>query len=389
MRLLRRTPALLVTNGISASIQGQFMFVVPWMMLARGASPRQAALAAGLVFAPMLFISVPAGIVSDRREPARLMLAMLAIGLVACAAYPVAAIAGYDWFWLVLAAALVVGTVRPFIEGAVLREVGNTATAPWLLRRHTIRSTLNQAAIFASPFIGLLAFRAGGVVAMLVLVCALHLAAMGLAAHAARSPVGRVSRLRTSPLAGLASFLGNPKLQRIAVAALVFNVFSGAALGIMPAVLREHIGLDEFEASAAFVLGGVAVVAFTLPLVSAIQRRVSAAAAFLLAVGVEAVAVLGFVSDNAALLVPVLYAVFLLCNSAAAAALSGARALEVDIDHQALLNLALISIALVGYLTGVGLAAGLLGPIGFGAVLALIALGLGATAVGFRRQLLA
>ncbi|MDH4177002.1 MAG: hypothetical protein OEW31_01670 [Thermoleophilia bacterium] len=389
MRLLRRTPALLVANSLSAAIQGQFMFVAPWIVLARGGSPSDAALVAGLVFVPMLAAAVPAGVVCDRTEPARLMVLSLSIGLGACALYPLCALAGHDWLWLVLLAALVTGTVRLFVEGAVLREVGDTATAPWLLRRQTIRSTLNQAALFASPFTGLLAFRAGGATAVLGLVCAIHVVAIALAAHAGRTPSGRATRSRTSLVAGIASFLANPRLQRLGLAALVWNVFAGAALGIMPAVLREHARLDELEASAAFVVGGVAVVALTLPVVGALQRIVGAPAAFLLAVAVEGVAVLGFADVRLALLAPLLYAVFLLSNSAAAAALSGARALEVDVDHQALLNLALISVSLVGYLVGVAATAGLIGLIGFGAVLALIAAGLGLTAVGFRRPLLA
>ncbi len=323
MRLLRRTPALLLANGISASIQGQFMFVVPWMMLARGSTPTEAALAAGLVFAPMLVVSVPAGIVSDRSEPARLMLVMLAVGIGACALYPAAVLAGSDLFGLVLLAALVTGTVRAFVEGAALREVGNTATAPWLLRRQTIRTTLNQAAIFASPFVGLLAYRAGGVTAVMLLVCVLHVAAGALALQAARLSVPR-SLHRPSALAGMASFLGNRRLQWIGVTALVWNVFAGAALAIMPAVLREHVGLDEVEASVAFVVGGVAVVVLTLPVVALLQRRLGTGTAFLL---------------------------------------------------------------VVGYLVGVALTAGLIGIMGFGALLALIALGLGATAVEFRRPL--
>jgi D-lactate dehydrogenase (cytochrome) len=90
-----------------------------------------------------------------------------------------------------------------------------------------------------------------------------------------------------------------------------------------------------------------------------------------------------------ALLVPLVYAFFLLTNSVAAASLSGARALEVDVDHQALLNLVLIAIAIVGYLVGVLLAAGLIGAFGFGVALAVVAGGLAVTAVGFRRPLLA
>jgi hypothetical protein len=387
VRVLRRTPSLIVANAFSAAIQGQFMFVLPWMLLAEGSSARVAALAAGLVFLPMLLVTVPAGAISDRTDPARLMRWCFLVGLAATALYPAARIAGQDWFWLVLVAALVGGAVRLFVEGAVLREVGDTATSAWLLRRQTIRSTLNQAAIFASPFVGLLAFRAGGSVAVLVLVCALYGAAYALAFNASRLPAS-APRRRPSIVDGFASLVASPRLLWIGVVALVWSVFSGAALGMMPAVLREHAGLDELGASAAFVLGGVAVVALTLPTVSALQRRLDAASVFLVSVAAQGLAVALFVQPRLAFLVPVVYAFFLLTNSVVAAALSGARALEVDVEHQALLNLVLISISIVGYLVGVLLAAGLIGTFGFGVALGVVALGLATTAVGFRRPLL-
>lgn len=387
MRLLRRTPSLLVANALSAAIQGQFMFVLPWMLLAEGSSARVAALAAGIVFLPMLFVTVPAGAISDRTDPARLMKVSFVVGLGSAAVYPAAVAMGLDWFWLIPFAALVTGALRLFVEGAVLREVGDTATSAWLLRRQTIRSTLNQAAIFASPFVGLLAFRAGGNVAVLVLVCVLYALALVLAVNAARVPAAVTVRNRPSIVAGLASLFASPRLLWIGVAALVWNVFAGAALGMMPAVLRVHAGLEELGASVAFVLGGAAVVGLTIPSVAALQRRLDAASVFLVAVLAEGVAVLLFADVRFAVVVPILYAAFLLTNSVAAAALSGARALEVDVDHQALLNLVLIAVAIVGYLLGVLLAAGLIGAFGFGVALAVVALGLGVTAVGFRRPL--
>ena len=365
------------------------MFVLPWMLLAEGSSARVAALAAGLVFLPMLLVTVPAGAISDRTDPARLMRVSFVIGLVSSALYPLALLIGLDWFWLVPVAALVTGALRLFVEGAVLREVGDTATSAWLLRRQNIRSTLNQATIFASPFVGLLAFRAGGSSAVLLLICLLYALALLLALSAGCTPGAVAERSRPSDVAGLASLVASPRLLWIGVAALVWNVFAGAALGMMPAVLREHAGLDEIEASAAFVLGGVAVVLLTIPVVSLLQRRMDAAGVFLVAVAAEGLAVLLFADVRLAFLVPVIYAFFLLTNSVGAASLSGARALEVAVAHQALLNLVLISLAIVGYLLGVLLAAGLIGAFGFGVALVVVALGMAGTAVSFRRPLLA
>ena len=51
--------------------------------------------------------------------------------------------------------------------------------------------------------------------------------------------------------------------------------------------------------------------------------------------------------------------------------------------------MALLTVGMVGFIGGVVLAAGLLGQLGFGVVLALIGAGMAATAVGFRRPLVA
>ena len=41
---------MISANSLSAAVQGQFMFVLPWMLLARGSSPEVAALATALAF---------------------------------------------------------------------------------------------------------------------------------------------------------------------------------------------------------------------------------------------------------------------------------------------------------------------------------------------------
>jgi hypothetical protein len=84
---------------------------------------------------------------------------------------------------------------------------------------------------------------------------------------------------------------------------------------------------------------------------------------------------------------PLLYCVFLLSNSSAAASLGGARAAEVAHDHQGMLNLVIGTLGLAGFLVGVVLVAALLDPLGFGVVLALIGVGMTATAFAFRRSL--
>jgi hypothetical protein len=379
---------MISANSLSAAVQGQFMFVLPWMLLARGSSPQIAALATVFVYVPMLVTAVPAGAKSDNADPLRLMRWVTAVPLAACALYPLASLAGQGWFGLVLVAAIVVGITRNLSEGAVFRSLADTTRDEGLLRAHAIRTTVNQAALFGTGFIGLLLFRLGGADAVLIGICALYTAALAILAvvpELGRAP-NPDTLVRELVSAGMTSLRRNTLLRRIGWVTLVWSMFGGAA---MPAVLREHIGMDELQASATFVAGAVAVVFLTLPVVRVSQRRLGAISTFVLASAVQGTTVILLAKAPVAALAPLLYCVFLLANSAAAASLGGARAAEVAHDHQGMLNLVVGTLGLAGFLVGVLLVAGLLGPLGFGVVLALIGVGMTATAFAFRRSLAA
>ena len=135
--------------------------------------------------------------------------------------------------------------------------------------------------------------------------------------------------------------------------------------------------MNEVMASATFIAGAIVVVLLTLPLVRTAQRRFGAIRTFIVAITIQATAIVLFADPRAAIVGPLVYCLFLLSNSAAAASLNGARAAEVEHDHQGLLNMALLTVGMIGFIGGVVLAAGLLGPLGFGVVLALIGVGHG------------
>jgi hypothetical protein len=291
----------------------------------------------------------------------------------------------------VLVAAVVVGAMRNFTEGAVFRGLADTTRGSGLLRAHAIRTTVNQAALFGTAFLGLLLFRAGGAEAVMAGICALYVVALAILAvvpelgHEPDSDV--LVRQRMSD--GIASLRASDKLRKIGWVTLTWSLFCGAAVGLMPAVLREHLGMDELQASATFVAGAVAVVALTLPLVRAMQRRVGAITTFVAATVVQGVSLVFLAEARTAILAPLLYCAFLVTNSTAAASLGGARAATVAHEHQGMLNLTLGTVGLLGFLLGIVLVAGLLGPLGFGTVLVVIGAGLAATALGFRRSLAA
>lgn len=387
----RRTLALISANSLTAAVQGQFMFVLPWMLLARGSSPQAAALAGSFIYVPLLVTAIPAGAWSDGVDPLRMMRWATAVSLVACGLYPLAALAGKDWFVLVLAAAIVVGAMRNLTEGAVFRGLADTTRDDGLLRAHAIRTTVNQAALFGTAFVGLMLFRQGGADAVLVGICLLYAAALAVLAivPALGSDPDPDTLVRERMAGGIASLRGNDELRKIGWVTLLWSLFVGAAVALMPAVLREHLGMDELQASATFVAGAAVVIVGTLPLVRAMQRRYGPITTFVAATVGQGVSVVFLAESRVELVAPLLYCTFLLANSTAAASLGGARAATVAHEHQGMLNLVVGTAGLVGFLLGVLLVAGLLGSLGFGAMLVLTGLGMAATAVGFRRSLVA
>ena len=386
----RRTLAITAANSLSAAGQGQFMFVLPWMLLALGHEPRDAALATAFVYVPLLVTAVPAGLTGDTMPPLRVLRLSLVATLAASLLYPLFLLAGRDWFWLVLLAAVVAGVSRNYAEAAVMRGIADTTQGSALLRAHAVRTTVNQAALFGSPFLGLLLFRVGGVDAVLLGICALQVVALALLVPVPRIGGGYArGRDLDSLTRAFDSVRMNPRLRRIGAANLIWNVFAGSALGMLPAVLREHLGLDEVTASTAFIAGMVVVVVLTLPVTRGVQRRLGPFPAFLAASAVQGAAVLLFVPPSLAVLAPLLVAAFLLSNSTAAASLNGARALEIAQDQQALLSIIVMTLGMIGFVLGLVLAAVLLGFTGFGLVLALTGLGMAVTAAAFRRPALA
>ncbi len=387
----RRTLAITAANSLSAAGQGQFMFVLPWMLLALGHEPRDAALATAFVYVPLLVTAIPGG--ADR-------------GQRAAAPRPPTVARGDARRGAALSAVpprrsgLVLARPPRGRRGGRLAELrrGRPDARASRTRRREPRSSAHTPSgrrstrppLFGSPFLGLLLFRLGGVDAVLIGICALQAVALLLLVPVPRIGGGYERGRDIDALArAFDAVRTNPRLRRIGLANLIWNVFAGSALGILPAVLREHLGLDEVAASAAFIAGMVVVVVLTLPVTRGVQRRLGPFSAFLAASTVQGAALLLFVPPSLAVLAPLLVSALLLSNSTAAASLNGARALEIAQDQQALLSIIVMTLGMIGFVLGLVFAAVLLGVTSFGLVLALTGLGMAVTAAAFRRPAVA
>ena len=275
----RRTAALIGANALGACVQGQFQFVLPWMLLSRGHSPQTAAFAAGLVYAPLLLTAIPAGAASDNTDPRRLMRIATVVMLVVCALYPIAELFGHDWFVLILIAAVVGRRRRATSARAPCSAASATRPRP---DRHA--PARPRAALDRQPGGGVRQpVRRPPALSASAAPRAVHHRHLRAAGRRDRHPRPRArARARAGADGGDARErrrrhrvpAANARLRTIGWANLTWNVFAGAAIGIMPAVLREHLGMNELMASATFIAGAVVVVLLTLPVVRTAQRRV-------------------------------------------------------------------------------------------------------------------
>ncbi len=148
------------------------MFVLPWMLLALGHDPRDAALATAFVYVPLLVTAIPAGCAGDDMDRFRVLRLSLAATLAGALVYPVAVLVGWDWLRLRPPRCRRRRRIPQLHEAdAVMRGIADTTQGAGLLRAHAVRTTVNQAALFGSPFLGLLLFRVGGADAVLVERC--------------------------------------------------------------------------------------------------------------------------------------------------------------------------------------------------------------------------
>ena len=136
------------------------------------------------------------------------------------------------------------------------------------------------------------------------------------------------------------------------------GVFGGAAVGIMPAVLREHMGMDEIRASATFIAATIAVVSLTLPLVRILQARIGALSTF-----VGATIVQGVRSSLSATRASRWWRLPSTASSSyeqhGRRLARGRPGAAVEHEHQGLLNLFVGTLGLAGFLCGIIIAAGL------------------------------
>jgi hypothetical protein len=346
------TAPYLCSAALHSIAQSQYLFVLPWVVVTRGGSPASAVLSAATAHLPYLFLSPFAGLAGDRVRPSRLLAAALALSAAAAAAYPLAAAFGEARFAVVYGSAVAFGVCRPFVDAALFRAIAAPSPAE-AMRLQARRSVILQVGGLGGPALGLGLFHVGGIDAVCAGVFGL-LAAGALVAAAAR--VRPHVEAHVPARSSLGFLRRSAELRRLAVGICAWNLVAGAAFSVV-APLLERAGVSVGEAVAVFAAGAVGIASLTLPVVRRASKLVSPAAIFSAAIVAEGAAFAAF-SQAVGAVVFVSYTCFVVANSVASSASSGARAAAVRPQEQSFLNVVSTAGAAAGYVAGVLIAGG-------------------------------
>jgi hypothetical protein len=345
--------ALLGAHFLHACARGVVVFLVPWVVLAAGASVPEVMAAGALMTAPYLVLAVPAGLVGDRLAPRVLLAGALGLAALALAVYPLALLAGHAPLWLLLAAACCLGCAQPFEEAAAYRAIGAVDSEAAILRANARATTLFTGGFYGGPAAGLIAYQlvgAPGVAALAAVLCAAG------ALCALRSPITAGAPREGHALAALRasarSVAHRPRLRLAVWGGIAWCFVAAAGMSMVSPLLREQAALGPQQASLVFLAGGLAVALATPVALGLGRRRFAPFELSLRALGLEALLLAGLGVVHGLGSAALLFSALLIIHSTAAAGLSGARMVRVERDEQALVNVVSASLMTVGWIAG-------------------------------------
>ena len=160
-----RWPPLVFLSGQAVSVLGDGLAVlaIPLLVLDLTRNPLVSALSAASVTVGYLLVGLPAGVLVDRLDPWRVLMAMDAVRAALFAALYALSAAGLLTIWLVLAVALAAGACSVFFESALTVVVKDLFAGPGLMTANSVIELASQLSLIAGPaIVGLLAV-AGGI----------------------------------------------------------------------------------------------------------------------------------------------------------------------------------------------------------------------------------
>ncbi len=161
---LSRPPRLFLSGqAVSVLGDGLAVLAIPLMVLDLTRNPLLSGLSAAAVTVGYLLVGLPAGVLVDRLDPWRVLIAMDAARALLFAALYALSVAGVLRVWLLLALALGAGACAVFFESALVVVVKDLFAVSGLMGANSALELASQISLIAGPaVVGLLA-AAGGV----------------------------------------------------------------------------------------------------------------------------------------------------------------------------------------------------------------------------------
>lgn len=248
-RLGRQFRRLTLAAWITNIGDGIGLAAGPLLIASLTRDPLLVALAPLLQQLPWLLFGLPAGVLADRLDRKRLLLAGNAVRLAALAVLVGAIGTDHVTIWLVLTVVFLFGTAETLTD-----TVSSTLT-PMLVEKADLGvanarllagfTTLNQ---LAGPPIGAALFAAGTVLPFTVELVGLALgivilSGLRLPAHGVE-PEAR-GRVRDDILAGVRWLLAHAPLRTLALVMVSFNITFGAAWSVLVLYSQERLGMGD------------------------------------------------------------------------------------------------------------------------------------------------
>jgi hypothetical protein len=227
-------------SGQAVSLLGDGLAVlaIPLLVLGLTRNPLISALSAASVTLGYLAVGLPAGVLVDRLDAWRVLVAMDAARAAAFAALYLLWVTGAATLWVIMTIALAAGAASVFFETALVVVVKDLFPGPGLIRANSLLELASQAALIAGPaVVGVLA--AAGELGAALLADAVTfgvslvtlLAVRGQVPHLSRRPGGGWRALAAEFRAGIGYLLSVRVLVIMTVMQIIVNLcLAGVAI---------------------------------------------------------------------------------------------------------------------------------------------------------------
>ncbi|MGH3125842.1 MAG: MFS transporter, partial [Streptosporangiaceae bacterium] len=210
-RLSRPSPLFLSGQAVSVLGDGLAVLAIPLMVLDLTRNPLLSALSAASVTVGYLLVGLPAGVLVDRLDAWRVLIAMDAARALLFAALYALSAAGVLRIWLLLVLALAAGACAVFFESALVVVVKDLFAVSGLMGANSALELASQISLIAGPaIVGLLAATGGVSLALLADALTFAVSLASLVTVARNRPRSAGSRRRGSARSRRARPAGRP-----------------------------------------------------------------------------------------------------------------------------------------------------------------------------------